>query len=216
MTTTIDTITSIDPAEMNCGIVKYSVSQDSFLRMAWVNFNYDRNGKTRISSQELVVRFMTYATETDPDIFDSDLIVVERQLLKPRGGFLSGVRNAAMEAAVVGRWFPHSESVSPTRTHKRFEALYKRYRRKTYKKKYDQNKHDATEVGKRLLKTKERLMLSAIVQHIPKTNDIYDAILQALAIAEKRSGDTEIVRRRRLGVAVRRKKYVRQKTKNTR
>ena len=190
----MDTITSIDPAEKNCGIVKYSIKEDQFLRMAWVSFNTEKG--TRITPQELVVRFMHYVTQTDPDLFDSDLVVVEEQLYKPGPTLKSAMRNSAMESAAVGRWFPRSESVSPAKTHKRFASLYKRFRKKAYKNKYDQNKHDAIQVGMRLLKPEERMKLAAISQHIPKTSDIHEPILQPLAVAERRSGDTEIVRRR--------------------
>lgn len=185
----VRTITSIDPATKNIGIVKFDVKENKILRMAHVNLSSDSTKKKKTSARQVYERFLEYSNH-ETDIFDSDMIIVEQQMYNPRrpSQILSNMRNMCLESCIVSKWHNKSFSVSPASTRIRFKTLYTRYRKKKLKGKYAQNKHDSVQLGRRLMTAQERLVLSQISQSIPKVDDILEAFLQVLKVAEDITG----------------------------
>lgn len=190
----VRTITAIDPADRNCGIVKYDVAEDRILRMCWLNMSADAK---KTSTREMVQRFLTFAEAGDPDLFDSDRIVVEEQYFQPRSpAAWVGVRNMCLETSVMSRWRSKALSVSPTSVKNRFKHLFPRYRKKVYKNRYRQKKHDMSQVACALMSSSELLRLASITQTSgTKEDDILDAFLIAVETAEDLTGQDLVEKR---------------------
>lgn len=200
----VHTITAIDPADTNCGIVKYEVRTGKILRMCWVNLSADCRGHKRLpgasagkktSSREMVQRFLALA-EADADLFDSDRIVVEQQLINPRNPAIwSAIRNLCIETSVMSRWCGKAIGVSPGSIRKRYRDLYPRFRKRTYKTRRLQNKHDSVQLARAMMTAPELLRLASITQVVKKDDDILEAFLIAVKFAEDLTGEDLVEKR---------------------
>ena len=106
------------------------------------------------------------------------------------------MRNLCLETCVVSRWHTKALSVSPTAVANRFKPMYSRFRRRTYKGRYRQKKHDSSQVAKALMTAPELMRLATITQTVGKEDDILDAFLIAIKAAEDLTGE-DIVEKRR-------------------